>query len=174
MPTKNFKNLPPWLTAFTTDKAVFTETVIFYCPTKKRTGADLWLTEVSKLVDGVMKYLLTNLKGATMSEGTGFFEDDKGEVHMEKVIMCKALCSPEKLKKEYRNIYYMANSLAILFEQDSMAVEINGRMYFFSPNDAYSKKFQEKYLKDWRSGKLQPLGFHAYIDKEVVMVGSKK
>ncbi len=92
---------------------------------------------------------------------------------MEKSIMCKALCKREKLNKEYRNIYYMANSLAILFEQDSLAVEITGRMYFFSPNDAYTKKFQDQYLKDWKSGKLQPLGFHAFIDEKIVMVGSK-
>lgn len=166
------KKDPPWLHAFEARKATYTESVTFYCPSKKRNSQDLWMTDVVKIVDGVMKYLLTQLGGATMTKGKGFFEDDKKEIHMEDVVICRSLCTKQKLQKEYRNIYYMANSLAVLFEQHSLAVEINGLMFFFSPSEIYGKNLREKYLKKWKSGKLAPLGYHAFFDRELIMAGA--
>jgi hypothetical protein len=160
-----------WQKFFEVTPKSYTESITFILPSKKRDGKEMWVTEKALVVDGTMKFLLKELGGATMTEGTGYFEDDTPEklVHVEQVTLCRSLCTKDTLEAKKEKIAYMANSLAVIFDQHSLAVEVNGTMHFFAPTEYYRENYHSYYKKKWDSGELEPLGYHAYIDHPIKM-----
>jgi hypothetical protein len=158
-----------WQKFFEVTPDSYTESITFILPSKKRNGKDMWMTEKTLVVDGTMKFLLKELGGATMTEGKGFYEDDTTQklVHVEDVVLCRSLTTKSKLEEKKEKIVRMANSLAVIFEQHSLAVEINGTMHFFAPTARYRENYEKYYKKEYKSGRLEPLGYDAYINNTI-------
>lgn len=107
------------------------------------------------LIDGVMRYLLLELKGATHVQGTGYFVDEATmHVHKEDVTLCYSFCqdlSTDRLKE----INEMANGLAIEFNQLSIAVEVDNVMYLFQPTQVYRDVYAAQKKKGRHIGWLK-------------------
>ncbi len=151
--------------------------VTFYLPSQKADGTELPQKLRDNLSDSVMNFLLNELGGATRVQGEGFFAETKNAgkkneqkyVHQESVVLCRAFCSAETLKKHGWKINQMANSMAIEFFQFSIAVEVDGGMYFYSPNEGYRAIYAEN-KKKWAKDK-DPRGYFKYIDMALPPIG---
>jgi hypothetical protein len=124
---------------------VKTRSVSLYLPSKIRGGEFIRKTERAELVNGTMIFMLERFGGATQTEGIGYFKDTS-KVHAERVTICQSFT--EKLDEEtLREIHRFANSLAGIFNQYSISVEIDGVMYFFNYREDYDelrKEMKEK------------------------------
>jgi hypothetical protein len=162
----------PWVTAFTSTEDTPNTTLTFYLPSKSQEGVDLWISEQSNLAEATMNFMLQELGGATMIKGIGFFKGKGDVVHMEESTLCRSLCTKKKIEEKLEDIYYLANSLAVKFDQESIAVEIGTELFFVGPNKEYRKRFTEHFEKAWLAGDRNPLGYHKYINMRLPMVGS--
>ena len=118
------------------------------------------------MVTAVMNFLLIEMGGGTRQEVVGSFMNSQEAVTTEDVTICFAYCSPDVLTRNLQNINQVANSMAIEFNQESLAVVIDGEMYFFAPNAAYKHRF-EKYVAKVGRGKAEPFGYRKYLAKEL-------
>jgi hypothetical protein len=169
IPTKT-----PWIEAFTKGKNTPDTVLSIYLPSKTSAGVDLWISEQSNLAEATMNFMLQELGGATMIKGIGFFKGEGDVVHMEESTICRSICTAETLQKKLEDIYYLANSLAVKFNQESIAVEINSELYFIGPTPEYRRRFKDHFEKAWVAGDREPLGYHKYINMRLPMVGSTK
>jgi hypothetical protein len=146
-----------------TDKC---HTITLYIPSKLNTGEPIAGIDREGLVEAAMNFLLLEMGGATQTEGTGYYAEKgpKGKiakVHEEHVTLCTSLCSTETFVKQRDNLRRLANSFAIEFQQESIAVVIDDEMHFFSPTDAYIKRYNAMVM----SGKMKGVSsYHKYID----------
>jgi hypothetical protein len=162
----------PWVKAFTKTKDTPNTVLSIYLPSKTSKGVDLWISEKSNLAEATMNFMLQELGGATMIKGIGFFKGEGNVVHMEESTICRSLCTAEKLQEKLEEIYYLANSLAVKFDQESIAVEIGTELYFIGPTEEYRRRFKDHFEKAWLAGDRDPLGYHKYINMRLPMVGS--
>lgn len=171
-PMANTTDKKPWVEAFTKKDTTPDTVLSIYLPSKTSKGIDLWISEQSNLAEAAMNFMLQELGGATMIKGIGFFKGEGDVVHMEESTICRSLCTAETLQKKLEDIYYLANSLAVKFEQESIAVEINSELYFIGPTPEYRRRFTDHFEKAWLAGDREPLGYHKYINMRLPMVGS--
>lgn len=139
--------------------------VVFYLPSKRSNGEPLGVDR-DRLVHATMCFLLHELGGCTQVEGIGYFTGDGRKLHIEQSTLCRSFCSKEDLEKHGPEINRLANSLAIEFEQESLAVELDNVMYFFGPTRRYREVYA--YLKfKWGAGEGEKSGYEKYIAKEL-------
>lgn len=124
--------------------------LVFYLPSKHG-YREISREDRARLVQATLNYLVTRFVGATELEGTGSWRNDKGAFVSERVTLCYSFLPENQPNHNAKiEINQLANALAVQFEQDSLSVEINGAMYFFSPTKTYRHNYQR--LKD----KMQP------------------
>lgn len=151
-------------------------TIILYIPSKLNTGDPIEGIDRKMLVDAAMKFLLAKMDGATQMEGLGYYaeKDDAGEVvqvHTEDVTLCKSLCTTKTFVEQRDNLRRLANSFAIEFQQESIAVEIDGEFHFFSPTDSYERQYHRMVA----SGAMDDVdGYRKYIDERLDAVDESK
>lgn len=138
--------------------------VTLYVPSKLSNG-QLIAADRENLIKAAMNFLLREMHGATQIQGVGYYLGDEvngeRELHEEEVTLCKSLCTTQTFVEQRANLRRLANSLAIEFEQEAFAVEIDGEMHFFSPTPAYKKRYKEMV----ESGEMDGVsGYHKYID----------
>lgn len=139
--------------------------IVFYLPSKRKDNTELGILLRAQATHAVMNFLLKNLGGATMMEGRGYFKDDCGVVHSEQTTLCTSYFSSKKLTQKLKEeINHVANSLAVEFNQDTIAVSLNGTLGFFSPTPNYKNEYNKKFKKLWESGKMDPIGFRKYCN----------
>ncbi len=118
------------------------------------------------LIKAAMSFLLLELKGATQFEAIGYFVGSDDEVHEEAVTVCRSFCSTNILNEKCADLIRLINSLAIEFEQISIAVEIDNVMHLYEPDAQYREAYQQL-LKQGTAG-----GYHDYINIELPLKGA--
>lgn len=106
-----------------------------------------------------MTFLLEEFGGATQSDGIGYFKSKK--VHAERVTICRSFCEERFTEAQLKEINRFANSLAIVFKQECISVEIDNTMYFYGPKWNYRKK---NYAMA-KTGKVY--GYEEYLAKKL-------
>ncbi len=114
--------------------------IAFYLPSNSK-GKVMQDSKRQLLIESTMKFLVKELGGGTQIDALGSFEMD-AEVVSEKVTICYSFLSKERLTIHEREINQIANALAIEFEQDSIAVEVNDKFYLFAPNAKYIQNYK--------------------------------
>jgi hypothetical protein len=150
MPTKQTdKHAPP--------HPSLDQQIAFYIPSKRKDDTELGVLIRAQAIHAVMNFLLKELGGATMTEGRGYFADGSGKIHSENTTICLSYFEKSKMKDSFfKEIEWVANSLAIELEQDSIAVSINEKLYSYSPTDSYRNKYPS-YIKK------NVFGFQKYL-----------
>ena len=101
-----------------------------------------------------------------MTRGIGYFLGKGDIVHKERVTMCSSYCTVATLEEKGPEINRLANSMSIEFEQESLAVVIDGEMLFFQPTAEYRRRYAV--LKaDVAAGKKKASGYDLYISKDL-------
>jgi hypothetical protein len=120
-------------------KGGFSNYVAFYLPSKLKSGAFITGIDRENLIATTMTFLLNTFRGSTQSEGIGYFKGGV-KIHAERVTICKSFSMDPFTPNQLKKINRFANSLAVVFNQESISVEIDGTMYFFEPKWAYKKR----------------------------------
>lgn len=68
--------------------------------------------------------------GTTTTEGRGGYIASTDEHISEKVYIIKAFCTTAQLEKHYPDVAALCDQLCQELDQESIAIEINGIMYF--------------------------------------------
>lgn len=136
--------------------------VVFYVPSKIKDGS-IVPADREKLLQAVRSALVTLFLGSTEYNATGSFrKDGDGPIITENVTLCYACCTEKLFEEHIREINQLANALAIEFQQDTIAVELNGTMYNFAPTDKYVERYRA--LKDKvTSGGAQEWGYEKWL-----------
>lgn len=124
--------------------------IAFYLPSKSKSKV-MQDSKRQLLIEGTMKFLIKELGGGTQIDALGSFQMN-GEVVSEKVAICYSFLSKTNLAVHEREINQIANALAIEFEQDSIAVEVNDKFYLFSPNASYIRNYKRDMVKATKRG----------------------
>jgi len=87
--------------------------------------------------DGVMRFLITELGGATNYNAEGYYSDDAKIIHREDVIVCESYVEIKMLKTQATLFRALCNLLCMELDQKSIAGVVDGEMIFFAPTLAY-------------------------------------
>lgn len=88
------------------------------------------LADTSSYVNETARYLSELFGGATVSEDTGYYVTDLGQLIKEPVFIVWAFCSTEQLEKYSPKVIEWAETICRDLGQESVAVVINGQMLF--------------------------------------------
>lgn len=113
-----------------------TKRVAFYLPSNVK-GKTMSAGRRADLIQATMNFLVTELGGGTQTEATGSFAGEGGKLIQEDVTICYGWMSKATFKKNEREINQIANALAIEFEQESLAMELDGKFYLVAPKQKY-------------------------------------
>ena len=86
--------------------------------------------DTSKYIDDCAVLLSESFGGATSCEALGYWVSPKTGLVKEKSTMVFAYCSDEDLKAKFESVYDFCEKMKTELNQDAIALEINGEMYF--------------------------------------------
>jgi len=139
--------------------------LIFYIPSKRKDNTELGILLRAQATHAVMNFLIAKLGGATMIEVRGYFQGDKNKIHSENTTLCISYFAESQLNDWLKkDIAHIANSLAIEFEQETLAVSLNSMMIFFSPTAKYRYRYENEFKPLWENKKMAPIGFRKWVD----------
>ncbi len=119
----------------------------------------------ARILQSVRNALVTLFFGATEFEATGSFQGATSLI-TESVTICYAFCTHELMGTHMKEINQLANALAIVFEQDSIAVEVDATMYQFSPTPAYKARY-DALIKKVARGDAASWGFDKWSEVDL-------
>lgn len=114
--------------------------VAIYVPSKSSGAPTATEKEISRVT---MSFLVKAFGGATQFATEGYYQDKTAAVH-ERVTYYYSYCTGEQLDEHAGEIKRIANMLCIEFDQSEVAVEIDNRMFFYKPTDAYKADYMRR------------------------------
>lgn len=88
------------------------------------------ITDTSSYVERTARYLSELFGGSTVSEEKGYYVTDNGNLVAEPVYIVWAFCSTEQLEEHVLKVIKWAEMICQELQQESVAVVINGHMFF--------------------------------------------
>ena len=87
-------------------------------------------TDNAEQVDGTLRLLSSLFGGATAADAMGCWLSDAGSLIKERITVVYAYCSSDQIKEAIEQVLSHAESIKQAMKQESVAIEVNGELYF--------------------------------------------